>query len=190
MVDLRTSLLAPDIALTTVLTQRTPLTGALQSAGPNLDVLTSARCLPARASSWTAGRLCGDPRDGRRVRLHHHRLRALARGGRRCRGGRLADATLTVHRAAKTSLEHVTRSLATLLRIGHKPAGVVLNMVTAAKASTTTRATTTTAPGPRSPRPLRRRPRCTPPTGAGRWPASRPPVLPAGQHTVVASSRG
>jgi Mrp family chromosome partitioning ATPase len=41
----------------------------------------------------------------------------------------LADATLLVFRAGKTSWDQVARSMAFLEKVGRRPAGVVLNMV-------------------------------------------------------------
>jgi non-specific protein-tyrosine kinase len=123
--------LAPEVGLTTVLTRRIPLADALQSLGPNFLVLTSGP-VPPNPSELL---------DSERVQALINEVAAsvdytiidsapllpVADGAQ---VAALAEATLIVHRAGKTSHDHVSRSLATLRRIGNTPAGIVLNMIT------------------------------------------------------------
>jgi capsular exopolysaccharide synthesis family protein len=123
--------LVPDIGFTTILTSRAPLEDVLQSAGPNLAVLTSG-ALPPNPSevliSVQAAELIGKIAEQFDYTIIDTApLLPVADGSE---VAALADATLVVYRAGKTTREQAARSLLALKKIGEHPIGVILNMVT------------------------------------------------------------
>jgi non-specific protein-tyrosine kinase len=123
--------LVADVGFTTVLINRVPLPDALQSAGPNLAVLTSG-ALPPNPSevlvSVHAGELIAKIADQFEYTIIDTApLLPVADGSE---VAALADATLVVYRAGKTTREQAARSLLALQKIGERPIGVILNMVT------------------------------------------------------------
>ncbi len=123
--------LVGDVGFTTALIGKTPVEDVLQNAGQNLAVLTSgpippnpsellitehARAIIQRVASHVDFVVIDTPpllpvTDGATVAT-------------------LADATLIVARAGRTTHEQANRSIEALDKVGRHPVGVVMNMVT------------------------------------------------------------
>jgi non-specific protein-tyrosine kinase len=123
--------LIPDVGLTTVLIGKVPLERALQNVGRNLAVLTSGPLPPNpsellhAAQTRTVIRTIADHVDY--TIIDTSPLLPVADAAEIAA---LADATLVVHRAGKTTRDQAARSVEVLDRIGERPVGVILNMVT------------------------------------------------------------
>jgi capsular exopolysaccharide synthesis family protein len=123
--------LVPDVGFTTVLIGHAPIEAAMQSAGRNLAVLTSGPVPP------NPSELLVTEQAGAVIRqvaeqvdytiIDTAPLLPVADGAE---VAALADATLLVHRAGKTTRDQSARAVETLRRIGERPVGVILNMVT------------------------------------------------------------
>jgi capsular exopolysaccharide synthesis family protein len=122
--------LVPDVGFTTVLIGRAPLEAALQNAGRNLAVLTSGPVPPNPSElliteqAQSIIRAVSEQVDY--TIIDTAPLLPVADGAE---VASMADATLVVHHAGKTTREQVERSIAALEKVGEKPVGVVLNMV-------------------------------------------------------------
>ncbi len=123
--------LVPDVGFTTVLIGRAPLETALQNAGRNLAVLTSGPVPPnpsellVTAQAGAVIRQVAEQVDY--TIIDTAPLLPVADGAE---VAALADATLVVHRAGKTTKDQAARAVETLKKIGERPVGVILNMVT------------------------------------------------------------
>jgi Mrp family chromosome partitioning ATPase len=121
----------PDVGFTTVLIGQIPLEGALQNAGRNFAVLTSGSVPPNPSELFISGQAQAIIRQ---VAAHVDYtiidtapLLPVADGAE---AAAMADATLVVHRAGKTTREQVERSIEALEKVGERPVGVILNMIT------------------------------------------------------------
>jgi capsular exopolysaccharide synthesis family protein len=119
-----------DVGLTTVLIGKAPLESVLQSAGPNLLVLTSGPVPPNPSELLVSG-------HARDIIQHiasqvdftiidSAPLLPVTDGAE---VAALADATLIVARAGKTTRDQAARSVEALAKVGERPVGVILNMV-------------------------------------------------------------
>jgi capsular exopolysaccharide synthesis family protein len=123
--------LVKDVGFTTALIGRVPIQSALQNVGHNLAVLTSGPVPPNPSElliseqARTVIREIADHVDY--TIIDTAPLLPVADGAE---VAAMADATLVVYRSGKTSQEQVTRSFAALQKVGERPVGVILNMVT------------------------------------------------------------
>lgn len=123
--------LVGDVGLTTVLIGQAPVETVLQNAGSNLAVLTSGPVPPnpsellISAQARTIIEEIAEKVDY--TIIDTAPLLPVADGAE---VAALADATLVVHRAAKSTREQAERSIEALAKVGVKPVGVVLNMIT------------------------------------------------------------
>jgi capsular exopolysaccharide synthesis family protein len=123
--------LVPDIGFTTVLIGKVPLASALQNAGRNLAVLTSGSVPPNPSellNSAHARELIAEvAAQADYTIIDTAPLLPVADGAE---VASLAEATILVHRAGKTSREQVSRAVTSLGKVGVRPVGVIVNMVT------------------------------------------------------------
>jgi capsular exopolysaccharide synthesis family protein len=123
--------LVGDVGFTTVVIGKAPVETVLQNAGRNLAVLTSGP-IPPNPSELLLSR------HAKQVILDIAAkvdftiidtppLLPVTDGAEIAT---LADATILVHRAGKTTRDQVTRSVEALAKVGTKPVGVILNMIT------------------------------------------------------------
>lgn len=123
--------LVPEIGFTTVLIGKVPLAQALQNAGRNLAVLTSGSVPPNPSellNSAHARELIAEvAAQTDYTILDTAPLLPVADGAE---VASLAEATILVHRAGKTSREQVSRAVTALGKVGVRPVGVIVNMVT------------------------------------------------------------
>ncbi|MBE7194199.1 MAG: polysaccharide biosynthesis tyrosine autokinase [Gordonia polyisoprenivorans] len=122
--------LSPDIGFTTVLIGQASLEDALQNAGRNLAVLTCGPVPPNPSellvSEQARSLIRSVAEHADFVVIDTAPLLPVADGSE---VAAMADATLVVHRAGKTTRDQVMRSVEALSKVGEKPVGVVLNMV-------------------------------------------------------------
>ena len=123
--------LVPDVGFTTVLIGKIAPEEALQNAGRNLAVLTCGP-VPPNPSELLSSEHARDLIRTLASRVDYTiidtaPLLPVADGAE---VAALADATIVVHHAGKTSKDQVARSVQALHRIGERPVGAVLNMVT------------------------------------------------------------
>jgi capsular exopolysaccharide synthesis family protein len=123
--------LVGDVGFTTALIGKAQVDTVLQNAGRNLAVLTSGPVPPNPSELLIS--------EHARKILHHIAetvdytiidtapLLPVADGAE---VAALADATLVVHHAGKSTREQAARSMEALAKVGEKPVGVVLNMIT------------------------------------------------------------
>jgi capsular exopolysaccharide synthesis family protein len=123
--------LVPDVGFTTVVIGKIAPQDALQNAGRNLAVLVCGPVPPNPSELLSSEhardliRTLADEVDY--AIIDTAPLLPVADGAE---VAALADATILVHHAGKTSKDHVARSVQALERIGERPVGAVLNMVT------------------------------------------------------------
>jgi capsular exopolysaccharide synthesis family protein len=126
----RTLGLVGDVGFTTVLIGKAPLDSVLQNAGRNLAVLTSGPVPPNPSELLISAQA--------RTIIHEIAAKVdytiidtppllpVADGAEMAA---LADATIVVHRAGKSTREQASRAIEALAKVGEKPVGVVLNMI-------------------------------------------------------------
>jgi capsular exopolysaccharide synthesis family protein len=123
--------LVPDVGFTTVVIGKAALQDALQNAGRNLAVLVCGPVPPNPTELLSSEharnliRTLGDQVDY--AIIDTAPLLPVADGAE---VAALADATIVVHHAGKTTRDQVARSVQALERIGERPVGAVLNMIT------------------------------------------------------------
>jgi non-specific protein-tyrosine kinase len=123
--------LLPAVGFTTALVGRAPVASLLQQAGRNLTVLTSGP-VPPNPSELLLTVQAREIIDLLAASVDYTiidtaPLLPVADGAEIAT---LADATIVVHRAGKTTRAQVQRSIEALAKVGEKPVGAVLNMVT------------------------------------------------------------
>jgi capsular exopolysaccharide synthesis family protein len=123
--------LVPDVGFTTVLIGKITPEDALQNAGRNLAVLVCGP-VPPNPSELLSSEHARDLIRKLAAQVDYAiidtaPLLPVADGAE---VAALADATIVVHRAGKTSRDQAARSVQALERIGERPVGAVLNMVT------------------------------------------------------------
>jgi capsular exopolysaccharide synthesis family protein len=123
--------LVGDVGFTTVVIGKAPVETVLQNAGRNLAVLTSGPIPP-------------NPSE---LLITQHARQVIAELSRNvdftiidtppllpvtdgAEVATMADATLLVHRASKTTRDQALRSIAALDKVNRHPVGVILNMIT------------------------------------------------------------
>ncbi|HEY2272728.1 MAG TPA: polysaccharide biosynthesis tyrosine autokinase, partial [Jatrophihabitantaceae bacterium] len=125
--------LVGDVGFTTVLIGKAPVETVLQNAGRNLAVLTSGQIPPNPSElliSQHARQLLADlARNVDFLVIDTPPLLPVADGAELAT---LADATLLVHRAGKTTRDQAARSVEALAKVGKRPVGVILNMISRA----------------------------------------------------------
>ena len=123
--------LSADVGFTTALSRRSPLDDVLQSAGPNLAILTSGP-IPPNPSELLISDLARSiiRQIAERVDFTIIDTAPLLPVADGAEVAALADATVLVHRAGKSTRDQAVRSIQVLAKVGVKPVGVVLNMVT------------------------------------------------------------
>ena len=123
--------LVADVGFTTVLIGRAPVASVLQTAGPNMTVLTSGRVPPNPSElliSAHARSVIATIAEGVDfVVIDTPPLLPVADGAEIAT---IADATVIVSRAGKTTRDQVERSVGALAKVGKRPVGVILNMIT------------------------------------------------------------
>jgi capsular exopolysaccharide synthesis family protein len=123
--------LVGDVGFTTVLIGKAPLEAVLQNAGRNLAVLTSGPVPPnptellISAQANAVIRQIAEKVDY--TIIDTAPLLPVADGAE---VAAIADATLVVHHAGKSTREQAARSVEALAKVGTKPVGIVLNMIT------------------------------------------------------------
>jgi capsular exopolysaccharide synthesis family protein len=123
--------LVGDVGFTTVVIGKAPLESVLQNAGRNLAVLTSGPIPPNPSElllSKHAKQIIAD--ISAKVEYTIIDTPPLLPVTDGAEIAAIADATLLVHRAAKTTRDQAGRSVEALAKVGRKPVGVVLNMIT------------------------------------------------------------
>ena len=123
--------LAPDVGFTTALIRQAPLETVLQNAGRNLAVLTSGP-VPPNPSELLMTEQAGAiiKRISAEVDYTIIDTAPLLPVSDGAEIAILADATLVVHHAGKSTKEQAQRAIEALEKVGEKPVGVVLNMIT------------------------------------------------------------
>jgi len=128
--------LIADVGFTTALIGRAPIESLLQSAGNNLAVLTSGPVPPNPSElliSEQARTIIGRIADSVDYTIIDTApLLPVADGAE---VAALADATLVVHHAGKSTREQASRAVEALAKVGERPVGVVLNMITRSRGS-------------------------------------------------------
>ena len=123
--------LVADLGFTTALIGKTPVEAVLQNAGRNLAVLTCGPVPPnpsellLSTQARTIIRHLSETVDF--TIIDTAPLLPVADGAE---VAALADATLIVHHAGRTTKDQVARSVEALAKVGERPVGVVLNMMT------------------------------------------------------------
>ncbi len=123
--------LLSEVGFTTALIGKAPVETVLQNAGRNLSVLTSGPVPPNPSEvliSEQAKSLIRQVADQVDYTIIDTApLLPVADGAEIAAQ---ADATLVVHRAGKTTRDQAERSVEALAKVGEKPVGVILNMIT------------------------------------------------------------
>jgi capsular exopolysaccharide synthesis family protein len=123
--------LVSDVGFTTVVIGKAPVETVLQNAGKNLAVLTCGPIPPNPSElliSKHAKQVILDIAEKVDfVIIDTPPLLPVTDGAEIAT---IADATLLVHRAAKTTRDQALRSIEALQKVGRRPVGVILNMVT------------------------------------------------------------
>ncbi len=123
--------LVAEVGFTTALIGKTPVEAVLQNAGRNLAVLTCGPVPPnpsellLSAQAKTIIQQLAASVDF--TIIDTAPLLPVADGAE---VAALADATLVVHHAGKTTKDQVARSVEALAKVGERPVGAVLNMMT------------------------------------------------------------
>jgi len=128
--------LIADVGFTTALIGRAPIESLLQDAGNNLAVLTCGPVPPNPSElliSEQARTIIGRIADNVDYTIIDTApLLPVADGAE---VAALADATLIVHHAGKSTREQASRAVEALAKVGERPVGVVLNMITRSRGS-------------------------------------------------------
>ena len=123
--------LVGDVGFTTVLIGKTPVESVLQNAGRNLAVLTSGPLPPNPSelllSEQAKALIASIAEQVDFVILDTPPLLPVADGAEMAI---IADATVLVHRAGKTTHDQVQRAVQVLAKVDRRPVGAILNMVT------------------------------------------------------------
>lgn len=122
--------LVGDVGLTTALIGRAPIESVMQDAGRNLSVLTSGPVPPNPSElliSAHASDVIGNVADMFDFTIIDTAPLLPVTDGAEVAA--LADATLVVARSGKTTREQAARCIEALAKVGEKPVGVILNMV-------------------------------------------------------------
>jgi capsular exopolysaccharide synthesis family protein len=123
--------LVGDVGFTTVLIGKTPVESVLQNAGRNLAVLTSGPLPPNPSelllSEQAKALIASIAEQVDFVILDTPPLLPVADGAEMAI---VADATVLVHRAGKTTHDQVQRAVQVLAKVDRHPVGAILNMVT------------------------------------------------------------
>jgi capsular exopolysaccharide synthesis family protein len=123
--------LVGDVGFTTVVIGKAPVETVLQNAGRNLAVLTSGPIPPNPSElliSQHARQVIADlSRNVDFTIIDTPPLLPVTDGAEMAT---VADATLLVHRASKTTRDQAARSIKALDKVGRRPVGVILNMIT------------------------------------------------------------
>lgn len=123
--------LSADVGFTTVLIGKIPLEQALQNAGRNLAVLTSGPVPPNPSelliSEQASAVIAQIASKVDYAIIDTAPLLPVADGAEMAV---VADATLVVHYAGKSTRDQAARSVQALQKVGERPVGVILNMVT------------------------------------------------------------
>ncbi len=123
--------LVADVGFTTVVIGKAPIETVLQNAGRNLAVLTSGP-IPPNPSELLLSQHAKQIITEIAAKVDYTiidtpPLLPVTDGAEIAT---VADATLLVHRAAKTTRDQVNRSVEALDKVGRRPVGVILNMIT------------------------------------------------------------
>jgi capsular exopolysaccharide synthesis family protein len=123
--------LVGDVGFTTVVIGKAPIETVLQNAGRNLAVLTSGPIPPNPSElliSQHARQVIAElARNVDFTIIDTPPLLPVTDGAELAT---MADATLLVHRASKTTRDQAMRSIQALDKVGKRPVGVILNMLT------------------------------------------------------------
>jgi capsular exopolysaccharide synthesis family protein len=123
--------LVGDVGFTTVVIGKAPVETVLQNAGRNLAVLTSGPIPPNPSElliSQHARQVITElSRNVDFTIIDTPPLLPVTDGAE---VASMADATLLVHRAGKTTRDQAARSIQALDKVGRHPVGVILNMIT------------------------------------------------------------
>jgi capsular exopolysaccharide synthesis family protein len=123
--------LVGDVGFTTVVIGKAPVETVLQNAGRNLAVLTSGPIPPNPSElliSQHARQVIAElSRNVDFTIIDTPPLLPVTDGAEMAT---MADATLLVHRASKTTRDQAARSVKALDKVGRRPVGVILNMIT------------------------------------------------------------
>jgi capsular exopolysaccharide synthesis family protein len=123
--------LVADVGLTTVLIGKAPIESVLQDAGRNLRVLTSGPVPPNPSELLISAHAREVIREIAAqfdfTIIDSAPLLPVTDGAE---VAALADATLLVVRSGKTTRDQAARAIEALAKVGERPVGVVLNMVT------------------------------------------------------------
>lgn len=122
--------LVSEVGFTTLLIGKAKLENVLQNAGRNLAVLTSGPVPPNPSELLVSEQASSVIRHIAEMVdftiIDSAPLLPVADGAE---VAAIADATLVVHHAGKTTREQAAQSIETLEKVGERPVGVVLNMV-------------------------------------------------------------
>lgn len=120
-----------DVGFTTVLIGKASVESVLQNVGGNLAVLTSGPVPPNPSELLITEQartvIMKIAENVDYTIIDTAPLLPVADGAE---VAAIADATIVVHRAGKSTREQVTRAVEVLAKVGEKPVGAVLNMVT------------------------------------------------------------
>jgi capsular exopolysaccharide synthesis family protein len=123
--------LVGDVGFTTVVIGKAPVETVLQNAGRNLAVLTSGPVPPNPSElliSRHAKQVIADlARNVDFTIIDTPPLLPVTDGAELAT---IADATLLVHHSGKTTRDQALRSVQALQKVGKRPVGVILNMIT------------------------------------------------------------
>lgn len=123
--------LVSDVGFTTVLIGKAQVETVLQNAGRNLAVLTSGPVPPNPSELLISAQARSIIQEiAAKVDFTIIDTAPLLPVADGAEVAALADATLVVHRAGKSTREQAERSIEALAKVGVKPVGVVLNMIT------------------------------------------------------------
>jgi capsular exopolysaccharide synthesis family protein len=128
--------LSGDVGFTTVLVGKLPIEQALQNAGRNLAVLTSGPIPPNPSELLISEQATAIIRQiAARVDYTIIDTAPLLPVADGAEVAAIADATLVVHHAGKSTRDQAARSVQALEKVGERPVGVILNMVTRTRGS-------------------------------------------------------
>lgn len=123
--------LSGDVGFTTALVHKASVDEVIQSGGPHLDILTSGPIPPNPSElllteqARSILKLLADKYDY--VIIDTAPLLPVTDGAQ---VATIADATVVVHHAGRSTKDQVARCLAVLENVGETPVGAVLNMIT------------------------------------------------------------
>jgi tyrosine-protein kinase len=123
--------LVADVGFTTALIGKTPVESVLQNAGRNLAVLTCGPVPPNPSELLLSAQAKSIVQQlAAKVDFTIIDTAPLLPVADGAEVAALADATLVVHHSGKTTKDQVARSIESLAKVGERPVGVVLNMMT------------------------------------------------------------